>query len=71
MTKKELATAILSAQELQEESWDRREYNITTTDAAAAVSNDRDVIVLVSMLNHVLWNDIQDWAKRVLGKEGE
>ena len=63
---KELAKAILKAQALHEKSWDGEQYTLTHEQAANASIKDPFVSRLITMLNYSLWNDIQDWANKVL-----
>lgn len=65
MDKKDLACAILRAQEIYEASWNGSRYTLSKEDAAykAMRGDDLDMCYIISTLITLDWNGVQNWAK--------
>lgn len=72
-----LAKAILLAQDIRERSWTYspgKEHGFYTTDhdeaakqACEKLKMDNELIQVVYLLNVTAWNNVQIWAKEILG----
>lgn len=64
-----LATAILKAVDIREDSWHNiaKCYNLTIEQACNRATSNKDRAALVNILLFAAWNDAIEWAKKVRG----
>ena len=65
---KELAKAILKAQELRENSWSKKDkkYHLSYEDSAQLSTTNKDVAKFVYLLNYLCWNDAKEISMEIL-----
>lgn len=70
---KTIAKTVLLSQDIHEESWDGKKYQLSGADAAQQAveqtSLPNDWSVVIGTWNYFNWNGVQYWAQEIL-KEG-